>query len=184
LDCFLVCSLPKGTLFTRPRSRIKLYSESIARYGSSPYLYPLYGLGELPQGFARCVSQKYCPSSHRNGNFFFFLYFHDHFSPCRSPPRGPHSASLSAIYGGTYMLNRPVQEIVYDESGHVVGVKSENEVAKVRSTGQHAACIAPRALCPCLCLAAEWFLLLSLLLFLLFSLCLPPCMLTQHRRAS
>ncbi|XP_004649045.2 rab GDP dissociation inhibitor beta [Octodon degus] len=32
--------------------RIKLYSESLARYGKSPYLYPLYGLGELPQGFA------------------------------------------------------------------------------------------------------------------------------------
>lgn len=29
------------------------YSESIQRYGKSPYLYPLYGLGELPQGFAR-----------------------------------------------------------------------------------------------------------------------------------
>lgn len=35
-------------------NRIKLYSESLARYGKSPYLYPLYGLGELPQGFARC----------------------------------------------------------------------------------------------------------------------------------
>lgn len=34
-------------------NRIKLYSESLARYGKSPYLYPLYGLGELPQGFAR-----------------------------------------------------------------------------------------------------------------------------------
>ena len=33
--------------------RIKLYSDSLARYGKSPYLYPLYGLGELPQGFAR-----------------------------------------------------------------------------------------------------------------------------------
>jgi len=33
--------------------RCKLYSESLARYGKSPYLYPLYGLGELPQGFAR-----------------------------------------------------------------------------------------------------------------------------------
>lgn len=33
--------------------RIKLYSESLARYGKSPYLYPMYGLGELPQGFAR-----------------------------------------------------------------------------------------------------------------------------------
>ena len=33
--------------------RIRLYSDSLARYGKSPYLYPLYGLGELPQGFAR-----------------------------------------------------------------------------------------------------------------------------------
>lgn len=34
---------------------------------------------------------------------------------------------LSAIYGGTYMLNKPVDEIVM-ENGHVVGVKSEGEV--------------------------------------------------------
>jgi Rab GDP dissociation inhibitor len=65
------------------------FSESIQRYGKSPYLYPLYGLGELPQGFAR----------------------------------------LSAIYGGTYMLDKPVDEIVY-EGGKVVGVKSKDEVAR------------------------------------------------------
>jgi len=69
--------------------RIKLYSDSLARYGKSPYLYPLYGLGELPQGFAR----------------------------------------LSAIYGGTYMLDKPVDEIVF-ENGKVVGVRSGNEIAK------------------------------------------------------
>ena len=34
-------------------NKIKLYCESLMRYGKSPYLYPLYGLGELPQGFAR-----------------------------------------------------------------------------------------------------------------------------------
>lgn len=34
---------------------------------------------------------------------------------------------LSAIYGGTYMLNKPVEEIVM-EGGHVIGVKSEGEV--------------------------------------------------------
>ncbi|EMP41497.1 60S ribosomal protein L10 [Chelonia mydas] len=72
-------------------NRIKLYSESLARYGKSPYLYPLYGLGELPQGFAR----------------------------------------LSAIYGGTYMLNKPVDEIVM-ENGRVVGVRSEGEVARCK----------------------------------------------------
>ena len=54
--------------------RIRLYSDSLARYGKSPYLYPLYGLGELPQGFAR----------------------------------------LSAIYGGTYMLDKQIDEIVIE----------------------------------------------------------------------
>jgi len=71
--------------------RIRLYCESLARYSKSPYIYPLYGLGELPQAFAR----------------------------------------LSAIYGGTYMLNKPIDEIVM-EGGKVVGVKSEGEVARCK----------------------------------------------------
>ncbi|XP_026459005.1 guanosine nucleotide diphosphate dissociation inhibitor 1-like [Papaver somniferum] len=33
---------------------MELYAESLARFqGGSPYIYPLYGLGELPQGFSR-----------------------------------------------------------------------------------------------------------------------------------
>lgn len=63
--------------------RIRLYGNSVARYGKSPYIYPLYGLGELPQGFAR----------------------------------------LSAIYGGTYMLNTNVDEILY-EGSKAVGIKA------------------------------------------------------------
>lgn len=35
-------------------ARVKLYADSLARFGcGSPYIYPLYGLGELPQAFAR-----------------------------------------------------------------------------------------------------------------------------------
>merc|ERR1711997_646411 len=71
--------------------RIRLYSDSLARYGKSPYLYPLYGLGELPQGFAR----------------------------------------LSAIYGGTYMLDKEIDELVM-EGGKVVGVKSGGEAARCK----------------------------------------------------
>jgi len=71
--------------------KVKLYYDSLSSYGKSPYLYPLYGLGELPQGFAR----------------------------------------LSAVYGGTYMLDKPVEEIVM-EDGKVVGVKSGGEVAKTK----------------------------------------------------
>ncbi|KAJ5907628.1 hypothetical protein N7495_000310 [Penicillium taxi] len=64
-------------------NRIRLYVNSMARYGKSPYIYPLYGLGELPQGFAR----------------------------------------LSAIYGGTYMLNTDVDEFLY-EGGKISGIKA------------------------------------------------------------
>lgn len=51
---------------------IKPYIESPARYGKSPYLYPLYGLGEEPQAFVR----------------------------------------LSAIYGSTHVLNKPIKEMI------------------------------------------------------------------------
>jgi len=72
--------------------RIELYRDSLNQYGGqSPYIYPRYGLGELPQAFAR----------------------------------------LAAIYGGTYMLDRPVEEIIY-ENGRVVGVKSQGEIAKCK----------------------------------------------------
>lgn len=73
--------------------RIILYTSSMARYGKSPYIYPLYGLGELPQAFAR----------------------------------------LSAIYGGTYMLDKPIDEIVTDPStGKFIGVKSGEETVKAK----------------------------------------------------
>ena len=36
--------------------KMKLYYESLSMYGKSPYVYPLYGLGELPQVFARVAS--------------------------------------------------------------------------------------------------------------------------------
>uniref|UniRef100_A0A665TNP9 Rab GDP dissociation inhibitor n=1 Tax=Echeneis naucrates TaxID=173247 RepID=A0A665TNP9_ECHNA len=67
--------------------RIRLYAESLSRHNSSPYIYPVYGLGELPQGFAR----------------------------------------LSAEYGGTFLLNKAVDEIVM-ENGKVTAVKSEGKL--------------------------------------------------------
>lgn len=70
--------------------RIILYVQSVSRYGKSPYIYPLYGLGELPQGFAR----------------------------------------LSAIYGGTYMLGTPIDEVLYDENKNFAGVVTKEGTAR------------------------------------------------------
>ena len=72
--------------------KIVLYMSSIARYGNSPFIYPVYGLGGLPEGFSR----------------------------------------LSAIHGGVYMLNKPVDGFEFDDQGKVCGVKAGGEVAKAK----------------------------------------------------
>jgi singapore isolate B (sub-type 7) whole genome shotgun sequence assembly, scaffold_3 len=37
---------------------MKLYGYSVNQYGSSPYIYPMYGLGGLPEGFSRLCAIK------------------------------------------------------------------------------------------------------------------------------
>lgn len=39
-------------------------------------------------------------------------------------------ARLSAVFGGTYMLNKPDVEVEYDGEGVVTGVKSKNEAGE------------------------------------------------------
>ncbi|ORX57010.1 rab GTPase activator [Hesseltinella vesiculosa] len=72
--------------------KVRLYAASVLRYGKSPYIYPMYGLGDLPQAFAR----------------------------------------LSAVYGGTYMLNTDVEEFIYDDQGKITGVKTAEGVARAK----------------------------------------------------
>ncbi|XP_057702523.1 rab GDP dissociation inhibitor beta [Corythoichthys intestinalis] len=71
--------------------RIRLYADSLARHNTSPYLYPVFGLAELPQGFAR----------------------------------------LNAEYGGTFLLNQTVDEIVMDD-GKVTAVKSKGKLFRCK----------------------------------------------------
>jgi len=81
---------------TRPAietiDKIKLYMDSIGRYGDSPFIYPIYGLGGIPEGFSR----------------------------------------MCAIFGGTFMLNKDIDKILYDETGKVCGVQSGTEIAKTK----------------------------------------------------
>ena len=65
-------------------AKVYLYAFSMSIYGESPFIYPMYGLGDVPQAFSR----------------------------------------LSAVWGGTYMLDKQIEEILYDEDGHVKGIKS------------------------------------------------------------
>lgn len=40
-------------------------------------------------------------------------------------------ARLSAIYGGTYMLDKKIEDILFDQDGKICGVKSGGEIVKV-----------------------------------------------------
>ena len=72
--------------------KIKLYMDSHGRYGNSPFIYPIYGLGGIPEGFSR----------------------------------------MCAINGGTFMLNKDIDEVLFDSEGKISGVKSGDEVAKCK----------------------------------------------------
>uniref|UniRef100_A0A8C6C528 Rab GDP dissociation inhibitor n=1 Tax=Monodon monoceros TaxID=40151 RepID=A0A8C6C528_MONMO len=51
---------------------------------------------------------------------------------CESLARyGKRFSQLSAIYGGTYVLNKPIEEIIM-QNGKVIGVKSEGEIARCK----------------------------------------------------
>jgi len=39
-----------------PIEKIQLYMDSHGRYGDSPFIYPVYGLGGIPEGFARLAA--------------------------------------------------------------------------------------------------------------------------------
>ncbi|KAL7695215.1 rab-GDP dissociation inhibitor [Lotmaria passim] len=69
--------------------RCKLYRDSFLMYSRSPYVYPLYGSGELPQAFSR----------------------------------------LSAVYGGTYMLQTPVDKVNFDANGVFESIESNGKKA-------------------------------------------------------
>jgi Rab GDP dissociation inhibitor len=73
--------------------KIRLYMDSIGLYGNSPFIYPIYGIGGIPEGFSR----------------------------------------LCAIFGGTYMLKTPVDEILFNEEGKVVGVRSGDQIARTKT---------------------------------------------------
>ena len=68
--------------------KIQLYMDSAAKYGDTPYIYPIYGLSGIAEGFSR----------------------------------------LSAIHGGVIILARNPDEILFDENGKFIGIKSNNEV--------------------------------------------------------
>jgi len=51
-------------------------------YGDTPFIYPVYGLAGIPEGFSR----------------------------------------KCALFGGTFMLNQPVEKFEFDNDGKVCGV--------------------------------------------------------------
>lgn len=72
---------------------VRRFLESAGRYGNTPFIYPMYGCGEMPQCFCR----------------------------------------LCAVFGGTYCLNRTLQEIHFDETfSEFQAIKCNNQVIRAK----------------------------------------------------
>lgn len=50
---YSMCMGNETTTFEQGISRIRTYLTSIGRYGNTPFLFPMYGCGEIPQCFCR-----------------------------------------------------------------------------------------------------------------------------------
>jgi len=81
-------------------NRTKHFLNSLGRYGNTPFLWPMYGSGELPQCFCRYVSKN-------SRNFFYILQSskNDIF----------HTSRLCAVFGGIYCLKRQLDGVVVNE---------------------------------------------------------------------
>merc|ERR1719273_294392 len=61
-------------------NRAQLYANSVARYGNSPYIYPKWGLGGLPEGFSRrCAVHGgvYMLNTENKENFIQKIHYDD-----------------------------------------------------------------------------------------------------------
>ncbi|TRY63063.1 hypothetical protein TCAL_00341 [Tigriopus californicus] len=96
-----IAMVPKSVNCEEGLKSTQKFLASLGRFGFTPFLWPMYGTGELPQAFCR----------------------------------------LSAVFGGTYFLSRPIDGIIY----------KENQVQGVIVDGQRINCsylVIARKLCP------------------------------------
>jgi Rab GDP dissociation inhibitor len=94
---------------------IQLYVYSLERYGKSPYIYPLYGLGGLPEGFSRLCAI--------HGGTFMLNKSVDRVSITTHQ----YIASWLLMYSFVDCVD---VQVLFDEGGRAWGIQAGNEIAK------------------------------------------------------
>lgn len=87
--------------------RAKLYAYSLSRYGSSPYIYPKYGLGGLPEGFSRrCAVHggTYMLNIDEKDNFIEKILFDDDGRVCGVQSEGAKATCKKLIADPSYFI--------------------------------------------------------------------------------
>lgn len=88
-------------------SRCKLYANSVIRYGNSPYLYPRYGLGGLPEGFSRrCAvyGGVYWINNEEKKDFIEKVLFDDQGRVCGVQSQGKSARCKQLIADPSYFI--------------------------------------------------------------------------------
>jgi len=87
--------------------RVKLYAYSVTRYGKSPYIYPKWGLGGLPEGFSRrCAVHGgvYMLNIEEKSNFIEDIMFNDDGRVCGIKSEGLVAKCSSLISDPSYFI--------------------------------------------------------------------------------
>jgi len=88
--------------------KCKLYAYSVSRYGNSPYIYPKWGLGMLPEGFSRrCAvfGGIYMLNVEDKDNFVEGIVYDDDGKVCGVKSEGKVAKCKQVIADPSYFLN-------------------------------------------------------------------------------
>lgn len=134
--------VPKDSTCREGLEKMKLFLSSLGRYGTTPFLFSMYGCGELPQAFCRlglvCLSVT-C--------MLFFITFRCMVCDCPWKRENQYDLEISewtkreiigylkfflnfrlcAVFEGTYVLRRGVSSIVFNAEGKCAGLISEGQ---------------------------------------------------------
>ena len=104
---------------------LQTYMYSLSRYGTSPYIYPIYGLGGLPESFSR-ICAIHGGTFMLNQDIDEIVFFDD------DDVDGPNKKAVGIKAAGTNQMAR---------AGMIIGDPSYFSPDKVRETGKVVRCI-------------------------------------------
>lgn len=161
---YAMCMGDEQTSFKDALKSIKLFLSSIGRYGNTPFLFPMYGCGEIPQCFCRlcavfggiyCLNRAVSEVEAIPESEKVSLKIGDQKITAKSVVRGSHKEATGFLSRGVFLSTTPVGgDSVFSEmdGGGVVFMKipptdGSNQTGALMVQLAHYSGTVPKGLC-------------------------------------